>query len=632
MKYAKWIWLNDEKKDQYGEFYSEFDVSIKRTICRLSCDGDYTLFINGQYVASNQYGDFEHYKVYDEIDITQYLQERSNCIAILVWHFGENSQRYINKQAGVIFEIEQDGEILLASNEKILCRESRAYFNGYGKKITDQLGLSFLYDATKEDDWRIGRLQDFHNSILVNKNCNFNKRPTMKLQLKPKKDITILKNEGNYYLIDLGEETVGLPVLEFNSTSEQKILVAWGEDLQNGHVRRLIWNRDFSFEYIAKIGANHYTNYMLRLGCRYLEIYAETPIELHYAGLLPQIYPVQEKEFYISNALDASIYNMCVRTLKLSMMEHYVDTPWREQCLYVFDSRNQMLCGYSAFENGNAEYARANLSLMSKDIRSDGLLSICYPCGMDLTIPSFSLYYFMAVKEYIEHTGDVSLGEEVYQKLLSIIQSFFKNMKDGLVCTFAGTNHWNFYDWSPYLAGELSDVAPNEPDLIINCLFVLALENLFVITQQIGKRFEFECQLKEIKVNIKNNFYNKEKGAYALTRGGEQFTVLGNAIAIIAGIDNTINDLCEKIIQGRFIDCSLSMKCFKYDALLFTKEEKYFQFVIEEIRSDYAKMLKAGATSVWETIEGASAFDNAGSLCHGWSSIPIYYYHNFFQK
>ena len=55
-------------------------------------------------------------------------------------------------------------------------------------------------------------------------------------------------------MIDLGEETVGLPVLEFISQYEQKILVAWGEDLQNGHVRRLIDGRDFSFEYIAKKG------------------------------------------------------------------------------------------------------------------------------------------------------------------------------------------------------------------------------------------------------------------------------------------------------------------------------------------------------------------------------------------
>ena len=73
-------------------------------------------------------------------------------------------------------------------------------------------------------------------------------------------------------------------------------------------------------------------------------------------------------------------------------------------------------------------------------------------------------------------------------------------------------------------------------------------------------------------------------------------------------------------------DCSLSMKTFKYDALLKCDKAKYQSAVLEEIRKDYGKMLAAGATSVWETTDGASAFDNAGSLCHGWSAVPAYLY------
>ena len=38
-------------------------------------------------------------------------------------------------------------------------------------------------------------------------------------------------------------------------------------------------------------------------------------------------------------------------------------------------------------------------------------------------------------------------------------------------------------------------------------------------------------------------------------------------------------------------------------------------------------MLDDGSTTVWETLEGAEAFHNAGSLCHGWSAVPIYVYH-----
>ena len=37
-------------------------------------------------------------------------------------------------------------------------------------------------------------------------------------------------------------------------------------------------------------------------------------------------------------------------------------------------------------------------------------------------------------------------------------------------------------------------------------------------------------------------------------------------------------------------------------------------------------MLTHGATSFWETIEGDAAFGKAGSLCHGWSAVPVYVY------
>ena len=85
--------------------------------------------------------------------------------------------------------------------------------------------------------------------------------------------------------------------------------------------------------------------------------------------------------------------------------------------------------------------------------------------------------------------------------------------------------------------------------------------------------------------------------------------------------------LCEKLVSGELIECSLSMKVLEYEALLNTDTETYRNFVLQEIRSNYKRMLDSGSNTVWETINGASDFDNAGSLCHGWSAVPIIYYH-----
>ena len=161
---------------------------------------------------------------------------------------------------------------------------------------------------------------------------------------------------------------------------------------------------------------------------------------------------------------------------------------------------------------------------------------------------------------------------------------FIDNRKDGLVLKFEGGNHWNFYDWSPYLDGELHGMEDAIPDLMINLLFILALQNLREIAFKIGKSFAYEDLLKESKKRANEAFYNAGVGLYSMTMGGNEYTVLGNALAILAGLELDKEYVCEKIVNGELSDCSLSMKIFKYDALLATDKEKYQEWVLNEIR------------------------------------------------
>ena len=74
------------------------------------------------------------------------------------------------------------------------------------------------------------------------------------------------------------------------------------------------------------------------------------------------------------------------------------------------------------------------------------------------------------------------------------------------------------------------------------------------------------------------------------------------------------------------IPASCSMICFKYDALLKVGGEKYKDYIIEDIREKYKPMLDEGSTTVWEYGYKKTP---AGSRCHGWSALPVYYYEMF---
>ena len=76
------------------------------------------------------------------------------------------------------------------------------------------------------------------------------------------------------------------------------------------------------------------------------------------------------------------------------------------------------------------------------------------------------------------------------------------------------------------------------------------------------------------------------------------------------------------------VKTTLSQSFYKYEALL-QEKEVFGPWCFDDIESKWGKMLFNGATSFWETERGGWDFTNAGSLCHGWSAIPIYFYYTY---
>jgi len=625
---ARWIWENNAPgADEYADFSDRFSYDGGKVTLRLSCDSNYVLHINGKLVNFGQYPDYPFYKVVDEIDITPWCLLGENTIDVQVWYYGITfASTYFKGNAGLIYEaVCECGKVLAASGKGTRSRLSATYRQHYGKAITGQLGLSYYAVLN-------GQPAEWHDAVEVENAVTFARRPIDFLKLEERAPMTVLKNEGDHYLIDLGRETVGFLDLEFVSALPQKILVTFGEHIEKGGVHRNIGGRDFSVELDAGAGENACLSLFRRLGCRYLEIFCESPIEARYLGLRPVNYPLTFKPFDAGNELRQNIYDTCCRTLQLCMHDHYEDCPWREQALYALDSRNQMLCGYYTF--GEYKFARASLLLMAKGVRPDKLIPICAPSSFDLPIASFSLIYPVQVCEYVEHSGDLSILDEVYPVVRGIIDRFAGEIipETGLIPRLPWPV-WNFYEWTPGSdnGGDLGR-GPNAPytvqyDLILNCMFLNTLAHFRRLAEIRGDRFDFDEDA--MRAAIRAMFFDADKTIFHAVTDGDYCTRLGNALAVLTGVSTgeEAAAIGEKLKTNEgMVDISLSMNTFLYDALL-KLDAGNRDFILADIDEKYGHMLSCGATSFWETLIGSRDFGEAGSLCHGWSALPAYYFH-----
>lgn len=669
-------WIGGHISDQ-ADIYTEYRLSFtaaagKVYALSISCDTEYALYRGDSLLAFGQYPDYPDYRVYDTVMLENFAVGEHQ-LSLIVWYQGvENASTYINKSAGVIFALTEDSIPILVSSPSILSRRAAGYASGNCRSITGQLGFSFTYDAEEEaGEWKASRsisgsrnlhprpvkkliLQDrvvsqavqcggfiwreghtfgewMQNAALSFRTASFDLTGEGPIFLEAKKE-----ENGIYVILDMGRESAGFVELDFSVSSSCRVIGGWGEHLTDGRCRTAIADRDFSFFYHAKSGKNHFLHPFRRFGGRYLQLFFETnSVELVYAGIRETVYPLNIQWSPSGNILRDRIAEVCINTLRQCMHEHYEDCPWREQALYTLDSRNQMLCGYLAF--GETDFPRACLELISHGQRKDGLLSICYPAGVNLAIPSYSLAYFLQMREYLSYSSDLDFVREKYVFLCSLMEVFLKRQRhDGLIENFQGGGLWNFYEWSEGMSGS-SQIDIDAP---LNALLSLALQSLSYIAKAIGREKDamyYDELVLQVNDSLQSVFYDPDVGLFRsyTKRCREEYSVLTNSLCLLCGAANDLDksSMLDVILTNgksdkgiMLIPATLSMNGFRFDALLQEDRKRFAEKILDELDRTYLLMLEKQSTSFWETSLGENDFDNAGSLCHGWSAIPIYYY------
>ena len=687
-KTAKWIWAEGyDSVNTYLILEGRFPAEAGgRYTLAISADTDYSFEIGGR-MFFGQYADYPFDKVYDLNDLGDSVTAGENFFTLKLWHQGDDSSTVRGEKAGVIWEIfDGNGAVVSSSGEDAVFRPYSRFDMGPGvEHVSGQLGYSFRFDARRplpdpvptviqnkplptrlrpvkkltvgEDEPAVLSLS---GSFTEKRGRTLGERMQyagisfgahdLGRRLPSREGILLRAEEGEdgvFALIDTGRENAGILSLDLEVPEEAEILVGWGEHLDDGRVRAYVGGRNFAASYFARAGRNIFVNPFRRLGMRYLElhVYAKE-VRIHYAGIRPTEYPLDtEVEFTCADSLHNRIFEVSKRTLELCMHVHYEDCPWREQALYSLDSRNQMLCGYLAFKE--LDFPRASLRLMAQSIRDDDMLELCSPARVSITIPAFTAIYLTQVCEYLVYSEkirgqtDTDTARELLPVLIRIADGFIRRRDPGtgLIPCFKEAKYWNFYEWQDGLSGSIGgsvgeDAVTFDAPL---CAFVsFGLRSLADILDLLGdgeRAAYYRNEHKSLNESVNRYFWDEDRGAYVsyIRRStGEKFHYAELTNALIVYADAAVGERLTSTLvslEGKsgLIPVTLSHSIFKYDALM-KDPEKYARFVFRSIADLWGSMLYQNATSFWETIEGARDFGNAGSLCHGWSAIPIRFY------
>lgn len=669
----------------------------------LSVDSNYALWINGSFVDCGQFHDFPDLKTYDTLDVSSYIRQGRNVIALLAYYQGEGSFQYIKGTPGLIYVL-QAGNTRIASGVDTYYRRSRNYVCGPVTKITGQLGFTWEYDARSEDNWRgVDYVMDENWRQIAGNDCEpaecraLFARPVKKLTfldrlstrvaaqgvfirkagdsatvaqsmqtdylscVNPndmfggqspafpsdsgvKLDVSLARGaDGIYLVVDLGREEVGFLYIDLDAPAGTVLDTAWGEHLDDLRVRARVGERNFAARYICADGRRSFIHPFTRTAGRYLQIHISNvtgDLTVHYAGLVPVEYPLGLMQPPVLDNLHAKIYDTCVRTLHLCMHEHYEDCPWREQGLYAMDMRNQALAGYHCFSE--YDFPAASLDLLAKSVKADGFLELCAPAEIPITIPVFTFAWILAVSDHYKYSGDIDTLKCFYPIVKTILDKRINSTEDGLLPSPLGTRYWHFYDWAEGLDGcEKNDcnvfsvLDSVRYDAPYNLFFILALDAASTLAQVLGDD-DFGVKYKSIahnlRVRVHNTFWDNQGSYLTYSDNNTHRCELVQALAVLAEVcPADVADALRKMLasdDNGLVKTTLSYSLYKFEAML-TDADSYKDTVFEQIARDWGHMLMLGATSFWETLKGSSDFDNAGSLCHGWSGIPAYFYHKY---
>ncbi len=641
----------------------------------VAADSDFIVSLDGREILRGQYPDDPCVKSYDSVMMPE-LSAGEHLLAIKVYYCGGEFSGYTPGLPGLYVDWTLNG----VSAGQWLAHEDDSFRSGAMPKVSPQLGFTTEYDLRREFDFASPELDDSGwrpaRELSAAPGVVFRPRPQgTKCQLgefRPTKCVrsgrlyrftanvpgltaaqavstdicyadTTAKSfpvqwsipkgyetSGLWLIADLGGEETGMIEFEVEAPAGTRIDYAHGEHLFDGRVRGEICGRNFADTLYCKEGVTRFTLPFRRVGARYLELHITGQkggeVTVHRVGVRPWRLPLPaESAFDCSDGDWLELRRRGVHTLELCMHEHYEDCPWREQGMYTYDSRMQILFGGCLW--GNYDFAKASLELFCFTPRKDRHLRLCVPSRGETIIPIYSLVWMAEIYEYYLYSGDITLFQLCRQTAELMLQARLADFDAATGLYRTDARLWNFYEWTPGLDGRDARVA--EFHALYNLYLVECLENYSRLLEAVGEDgAEPHLRAAALRKAVERHFFDSRKGLYASYSDAEGlygFHEHTQALMLTTGSvpEKKRPALLKALADNALVPMTLSSLLYKVWALE-TGSPADRNAIAEMVMGHYRTMLAASCDTLWETENGQDDFFYAGSLCHGWSALPIY--------
>jgi len=651
-------------------------------------DTYYQLFINGKFIGRGSTANHNKYPFFDEYEIAPGIFNKENIIAIVCYHRGINIHHYIKGKPGLVFGLQKDNKTIVCSDADCKARPADEWRSGLSvPRLTKQMGFLEYFDSRVYPlNWKELYFNDYEwqNAVVIKNTEKYWKKALNRLA--PKQDLvkkfpvgvpksgelkvrykitenpaldmkmrglkvnsklsgksilkslrtgslTLKKNKnGNFLIFEFDRLASGFFRLKLEGKAGITIDIGNGEHLHHGRVHVKPTYRNFADRVITSFGTTEYMHSFRIMAAKYVELHIlnfDSDITIKELYILETLYPVaHQNTFKCSDETLNKIWEVSKFTLSSCMHDHYEDCPWREQSQYWGDARIEVLTAYYAFSEQlltkKAFYQHSEID------KETGFFHMTYPGKPEIWIPCYTMIYISSLYEYYQFTGDKQLLKDLYPVALKVLNNLLKYRgKDGILMNLksASRRAWHIIDWDNFKVAFHSGKSS-----AINLFFLESILRLADTAEVLGKKREAQRLReagRELKDNVKLNYWDKKNNKFKYLKGENrrEYSPHANAFAyyfeLFSGADK------EAVKQGLLKKSFKTMKSLYFRYYLYRSVvmmgDTGLTAVLKDMKEVYGRMLAAGAQTFWEIQEGPTGFRGAASLCHGWSSHPLYF-------